>query len=129
MMDLMHKVTSPWTAPALNPAPVEYYEKISRAIDFAFRSRQLIRVGEAARLSGLRPKAFSAAFHRLTGLGFPQFALRCRLHGAADHIRTTGLPLKAIAGNWGFTDHSHFYHDFMSHYGCSPQRYRERSRP
>lgn len=128
VMELLHRITAQWmTSHAGGVKPVEESEKISRSIDLAFRNQRLIKVSEAAGVSGMSPKVFRAVFKRLIGLTFPQFALRCRLHGVTEELCGTRLPLKAIASHWGFTDHSHLGHAFLARYGCSPRIYRGRS--
>ena len=47
-----------------------------------------------------------------------------RLEHAAELLRTTSLPVAAIAERAGFCDHSHFCLAFKRHVGTTPGRYR-----
>jgi transcriptional regulator GlxA family with amidase domain len=85
------------------------------------------RVGlaEAAAACSLSPTQFRFVFRQTMGATFGVFTLRARLSHAAQLLAYTDLPLKAIAEQTGFTDHSHLHRAFARVYGCPPGRYRE----
>jgi AraC-like DNA-binding protein len=99
---------------------------IQRAVELAMKSTAPISIPKAALLCGLGRKTFERRFQSLMGLTFAKFALRCRLASAAQELRETGAPLKAISERWGFTDASHFHHRFVEDYGETPRKYRLR---
>lgn len=74
-------------------------------------------------------RTFARLFKNVTGLGFAQLALRSRLTRAADALRSTDLPAKAIASRFGFRYRSHFHHAFVTHYGMAPGQYRKAALP
>ena len=93
-------------------------ELIERSLD------RMVRVAEAAHACAMAPSTFRAVFQDTVGLSFARFALRYRLAAASQVLRTTDLPVKAVAYRFGFTDGSHFHRAFAAHYGVSPGRYR-----
>lgn len=97
---------------------------INPALELVFASRRVISNDEAARRCGMSLFRFIRQFAALMGISFAQFALRHRLRGAADLLRDSDLPVKAVAHAWGFTDESHLHRLFRRHYGCTPRSYR-----
>ena len=71
-------------------------------------------------------RTFDRAFPKAMGVTFAEFAMRYRLHGAAEDLLSSGDPLKRIAARWGFTDASHLLHRFVALFGCTPNGYRIR---
>lgn len=55
------------------------------------------------------------------------FVLKARLAEAAALLRTTALPVKAIAAAAGFADRSHFSRTFQRQYGTDPTGYRQQA--
>ena len=95
--------------------------RIQPAVAMAERSLdRCVSVPEAAHACGMSRSTFDRAFVRVTGLGFATFALRCRLAGAARLLRSTDVPIKAIAYQFGFRHVSHFHRAFVAHYGLTP---------
>jgi len=121
LMLLLERAPERAGAPAL-----ELYERITPALELVFQSHVLITNDEAAESCAMSSDQFARRFQHLMGISFPHFALRHRIRGAADALARTGLPVKAIAGRWGFTDASHLHRLFQQHYGCSPTEYRAR---
>jgi AraC-like DNA-binding protein len=102
----------------------EGYEDISRAIERVFGTDGYVRTTEAARVAGMNRNLFSRRFRDLMGVSFHDFALRHRLGLAAQLLRESDLPVKAIADRLGFTDKSHLHRHFVDLYGQTPLRYR-----
>ncbi len=108
-------------------APNRDLETVNKAVRMVFQSRQIIQTQQAAIACGMNRNSFSLLFREVMGIQFSEFGLRCRLNGAADQIRTTDAPMKAIAREWGFSDTSHLHRCIREIYGCSPTDYRARS--
>jgi len=103
---------------------------IGRALGLVFGATRRIGLTEGAAACGLSRNAFAHHFQRATGLGFPTFALRCRLSHAARDLLADHSPLKVVAERWGFEDASHFCRLFRRTYGLTPAAYRHaRRRP
>ncbi len=99
-------------------------ERLGRAIEMVFASREPVSVAAAASACGMSRNRFSAEFRQLMGLGFANFGLRHRLSCAAARLRESDEPVKAIAEAWGFSHTSHFHRHFTRIYGCPPAQYR-----
>lgn len=80
---------------------------------------------DAAHLCGFGRSQFSTLFSQATGISFGQFAIRARISEAARLLRTTPLPVKAVAYQCGFKDISHFYHVFRRHFQYPPAECRQ----
>jgi AraC-like DNA-binding protein len=105
-------------------------QRIQPAVDLAeWALDRTVSVGEAARACGASRSTFDRVFRGVTGLGFATFALRCRLAAAAQALRATDTPIKAIAYRFGFKHISHFHHAFAAHYGMTPGRFRRTAAP
>lgn len=114
--------------PESNNHSPEQYDKIGTAMQLVFESSQYVTASEAARACGLNRNTLSRLFTEYTGMSFAEFALRYRVSSAAEHLRETEDPIKAVAASWGFSDASHFFRSFAKFYGCSPSDYRKNSR-
>lgn len=82
---------------------------------------RLIPLDEAADACNLSRSRFSAVFKNHMGISFNAFALRSRLHAAADLlISAPEKSMKEIALVSGFSDVSHFYRAFRKVFQCTP---------
>lgn len=118
-------LTREWAPPLERGGSTPHaFAHVNRAIEIVFANRRLVPVQEVARECAMSRNRFSRLFRDVMGLGFPQFALRYRLSGAAGQLATGEEPIKAIALGWGFTDDSHLHRLFHKHYGMSPLQYR-----
>lgn len=79
---------------------------------------------KAAAACAMSVSRFCEVFQDIMGITFGKFALRARISGAAQVLKTTNQPIKAIAAEWGFANNSHFYHVFRQHFHCTPAQYR-----
>jgi AraC-like DNA-binding protein len=85
-------------------------------------------LAELARVAGMSRSAFAKTFSETFGETPMDFVLRTRLHHAAELLRITDLPVKAIAASTGFASRSHFSRAFKAAFGADPSAYRsERS--
>ncbi|MFH0910123.1 MAG: AraC family transcriptional regulator [Planctomycetota bacterium] len=105
-------------------ASEDTFERVNRAIEIVFGRRTRVGVTEAARACGMSRNGFGRLFYSVTGISFSQFGLRYRLSAAANDLAAGSLPIKALAGEWGFTDEAHLHRLFMRYYGLSPYQYR-----
>lgn len=102
------------------------YARIVPAIDLALHARRLVSSEEGAAACGLSRDQFIRKFKMMLGLSFTDYALRHRLQGAHHDLAYTDRPVKAIATDWGFTDHSHMHRVFVREYGYGPGVVRSR---
>lgn len=107
------------------PAP-DNHGRLAPALDRVEDSAARVDVADAARACGLSRSQFDRIFRARLGTSFARFCLRRRLAAAADALRSTSLPIKAIAAEHGFTDASHLHRHFVAAFRCSPATYRTR---
>lgn len=88
---------------------------------------ELDEAAEAKRL-GLSPVHFRRLFAEHTGLPPHRFLVRARTAHAEVLLRTTELPLKAVAERCGFYDEYHFSRLYRRAYQVPPATYRRRVR-
>jgi AraC-like DNA-binding protein len=125
VLNALLEVTHGWKAPSeASRRPTQSGEWIRKAIDLTHERHAGVTVQEAARLCAMDRNRFSRLFQDAMGIRFRDFSLRYRLSGAADQLRNSALPIKAIVEEWGFTDHSHLLRLFRQHYGATPAQYR-----
>lgn len=127
--ELMLVIRTHWTAPAHveQTKHLQPFARIQPAVSIVFNNKKFIRVEDAARACSMSRNTFALLFKQVMGLPFAIFALRYRLNATAWQIRSSDLPLKAIATEWGFTDISHLHRYFLRFYGVSPGEYRCRA--
>lgn len=79
---------------------------------------------ELALETGLSPGHFARKFRLSYGMSLGQLVLQRRIRRALDLIRTSRLPLCALALDLGFDSQSHFTRVFRSLTGMTPGRFR-----
>lgn len=127
LLEIIIELCNDWSLPA--PAGTissDSFAMINKAVEMIFKSRELITVHEASKVCGLRKRTFAKLFHEVMGISFADFSLRYRLDGTKEQLVRSHDPLKTISTAWGFTDKSHFHHQFVQHYGCTPNEFRKR---
>lgn len=125
LLEILLRATRGWRPPADgHDAPADAFVRVNRAIERVFASRRLVTVEEVAKACGLSRNRFGKLFQDVTGIGFPAFALRYRLSGAANQLVCGDDAIKAVARNWGFADDSHLHKAFVEHYSLTPTEYR-----
>lgn len=84
-------------------------------------------VEELAGRAGMSRSAFARHFAEAFGRGPMDFLREIRLNRAAELLCGSKLPIKALAGEVGFTSRSYFSRAFKARYGLSPAEYRARN--
>jgi AraC-like DNA-binding protein len=87
-------------------------------------ARRTIR--ELAATIGVSPFHLCRAFRRVTGLTLHHYQLELRLRLALEQIEGRPRNLSRLAGELGFSSHSHFTAVFRKHMGCTPSSARKR---
>jgi len=104
----------------------KYAEKLRPAIDYIYQHfREDIRVEDLARCCSLSQYYFCRMFHQGTGYTVTGFINNFRLSKAAALLRSSDLPVSAIASLVGYRDECYFSRCFRAWAGCAPSRYRE----
>jgi transcriptional regulator GlxA family with amidase domain len=81
----------------------------------------------AARVN-LSPSRLRHLFKQETGCSLGQYQKQLRLQEAQILLLTSFLSVKEICQKVGFTNRSHFVHDFKKAYGLAPNDYRSLSK-
>jgi len=113
-MPQAHTLSESSIAPAI--------ERVQRATE------RIVGVDEAAQACHMARRTFCRSFRNVMRIGFAEFGLRWRLVCAANALRSTDEPVKAIANRFGFNGASHLHQAFSARYGMCPTRYRDISR-
>ncbi|HET8714035.1 MAG TPA: AraC family transcriptional regulator [Gemmatimonadales bacterium] len=79
---------------------------------------------ELAHSRGVNPAYLCQAFRAAFGTSMGEFARRVRFEWARAALRTSDAPLSDIALSAGYSDQTHFSHDFRKRTGISPRHYR-----
>lgn len=83
-----------------------------------------LSVAEIASAAGLSPNHFTQEFRRATGITPHQWLMKIRIDHAKDLLLVSGLSLRDIAEECGFTDQSHFTKVFARETGSTPAAWR-----
>lgn len=87
-----------------------------------------LTVDEIAAFCKLNRIYFSRRFKAVMGCAPQEFIIRQRLTSAAELLRSTNLPIKAVANQCGYRDQLHFSQAFRKHYGLPPREWRKQNR-
>jgi AraC-like DNA-binding protein len=90
--------------------------------------RDIIRLAEVLRLTGMSKPTFSRQFKQHSGKTFSEFVNQVRLQAACRELAETDDSVLEIALACGFTQISFFNRLFRRVYRCSPTRYRAQAR-
>ena len=83
-----------------------------------------VTLQELSELFHYHPTYIGKAIKEETGKTFNELRQDLRLSRAADLLRHTDTPLQQVAMDLGYSDVSHFYRNFKSRYGMTPNQYR-----
>jgi AraC-like DNA-binding protein len=86
-------------------------------------------VSSLARVAGMSGSRFATHFAATYGKTPMKFVQAIRLRNAANLLRTSDLPLKAIASRVGYASRSHLSRVFQMQFGTDPTSYRAGNRP
>jgi len=98
------------------------FERVRACLDYSYM-RPVTREEVAARF-GLTPNYLSDLFRRMTGRGFREYVEERRFDMAKRLLRSTALPVKAVAEQCGFSGEVYFIRRFRELFGRPPGRYR-----
>ena len=130
LLEVLLVINEQWQhVPKSNNLSTDSFERISKAIQMVFESKNKVTTQFAASQCSMNRNAFSSLFSRIMGVRYSEFGLLYRISAVAEQLRKTSIPIKAIATHWGFTDTPHMHHCFKRCYGCSPSKYRKESSP
>jgi AraC-like DNA-binding protein len=111
------------------PRPPAAYPLLLAVVADMLADHTLSRVEDVAERHGLSVRALQRLFRRFVGVG-PKWVLqRYRLHDAVTAIDTDPGVMAGLAGlaaSLGWSDQSHFTHDFTAAVGVSPHAYAAR---
>ena len=108
--------------------PVSEGSWLSRAEAVLRRDlERALDLGEAAAALDLSPDAFRKRFAREGGVTPARYRAAQRIAAAEALLRTTRMPLRAIAEALGFTDEFHLSRRFKEAHGVPPSEFRRRS--
>ena len=104
-----------------------------RTAPWLLEARELIEAGLGghlgvtgiARAVGVHPVTLARGFRRRFGCTLGEFVRQRRIERAMEQLRSTRIPLAAIAAATGFADQSHFSNLFRRRVGISPSHYRK----
>ena len=109
-------------AAASEPAAERYVREAQRLI--STRLESAFQVGDAARLIGVSSDYLRHLFHSRTGLSLKEWQQQARLRRAAELLRHSQMPLKAVAAACGFANARHFSMAFRKGLGGTPGAWR-----
>ena len=93
-----------------------------REIEDDCRSASLTRVAQMYHVS---LPYLSALIRRATGSTFKELLQQKRLDRAQQLLRTTKLPVQAVAETVGYDTTSYFYSIYKKQFGITPKEYRD----
>lgn len=82
---------------------------------------------EAAKSAKLSQRRFSSIVRKITGMSFVEYIQGIRVQKATELLKSTNMPITAIAFEVGFEDLSTFYRSFHKLYKASPAKFRNPS--
>jgi AraC-like DNA-binding protein/mannose-6-phosphate isomerase-like protein (cupin superfamily) len=80
---------------------------------------------EAAKSAKLGQRRFSSIVRKITGLSFVEYIQGIRIQKATELLKSTNMPITAIAFEVGFEDLSTFYRSFHKLHKASPAKFRK----
>ena len=103
---------------------VHSVDKAMELVELLLQNRLPMTLQELSELFHYHPTYIGKAIKEETGKTFNELRQDLRLSRAADLLRQTDTPLQRIAMDLGYSDVSHFYRNFKSRYGMTPNQYR-----
>lgn len=104
--------------------PQDFY--INEAVAYIQQNyNRELTVDEVADFCKLNRNYFSRKFKQVMGCTPQEFLIHQRLTNAAELMRLTDLPIKAVAAQCGYQNQFHFSQAFKKNYGLPPQEWRK----
>lgn len=101
------------------------HSRIDDVIRYIEITHSPLRVSDLANIYCKSRRQFERTFLDVVGLSAKQFAAIIRFRRASALLANSNLPLAQIAAAIGYTDQSHFTHEFARFFGLPPLRARE----
>jgi len=112
------------------PARQATYVGLQKAINLVFASfREPLRFSDVLREAHMSKATFERHFRKNTGKTFTQFLCEVRLNFASRQLIETDLSIGELALESGFSNLSHFNHQFKALYRLSPRAFRSKMAP
>ena len=100
--------------------------RLRRVIDYMNEHLDLcLSLDQLAKLGQLSKPQFTRAFRQATGYSPHNFLITLRVKRACQLLKSTRKPVTTIAGQCGFSQHSHFSTAFRQATGMSPRMWRQ----
>jgi AraC-like DNA-binding protein len=97
---------------------------IQKASQLLYATHGQMKIEELAIRSHLSPRQFERRFKRLIGRTPKTFARLVRFEAVRDTLyQNPARPMTDLAYQFGYTDQSHFIHDFKAFAGYTPSEY------
>lgn len=104
-------------------------DRVQKVLSFIRKNiDKKMEVGELAEMSCLSKDHFIRIFKKENGESPMSYIISRKLERAMLILATEDTPVKTIAFNLGFEDHSYFNRLFKSRLGITPQQYREKKK-
>lgn len=87
-----------------------------------------ISLDEVSREVDISPYYFSKLFKKETGGNFIEYLTEIRLRNARELLKDSGLSIKEICAESGYSDPNYFSRIFKKYEGVTPSEFRERLR-
>lgn len=108
-----------------DPAAGNICQQVMDYVETNFRN-SLTNISVATHF-GYHPYYLSSLFVRQHGITLHQYIITVRLRKARQMLLDTGIPLRELAEQCGFSNQSYFSESFKAAYGITPTQYRKQS--
>jgi AraC-like DNA-binding protein len=105
------------------PAADPEVDVVSRVVQVAHDSRELVTVNALADHVQISPRTLQRVFRRYVGVSPKWVIRRFRIHEAAERADRGDTDWAQMAQDLGYVDQSHFIRDFKDQVGKSPSEY------
>ncbi|HNX34616.1 MAG TPA: AraC family transcriptional regulator [Kiritimatiellia bacterium] len=135
ILDRLTKVPSKHRKPISSmvftpPARQATYVSLQKAINLVFASfQEPLRFSDVLREAHMSKATFERHFRKHTGKTYTQFVSEVRLNFASRQLIETDLPIGELALEAGFSNLSHFNHQFKALYRLTPRAFRNKMAP
>ena len=117
-----HLLSSGKTNGAPYPARLDNLKKLVRQIDKNLEVD--LCIDKAAERCHMSRSVFTRAFKSYTNLSFTSYITRARLKHAATLLLHEALAIEDVANKSGYRNLGHFYKQFQTQFGMTPNEYR-----